>query len=55
MSATSADLSQHPHQWEAEKNELVKARDEALAQAKVNLTSTGLLPLSLTRHAIGCC
>ncbi|KZT67236.1 hypothetical protein DAEQUDRAFT_729270 [Daedalea quercina L-15889] len=30
----SAESSQAPPQWEAEKNELVKARDEALAQVK---------------------
>ena len=30
-----ADSSQPPQQWETEKNQLAKARDEALAQAKV--------------------
>ena len=34
-SAAPADPSQMPQQWDAEKNELVKARDEALTQAKV--------------------
>ncbi|TFY64347.1 hypothetical protein EVJ58_g2677 [Rhodofomes roseus] len=34
--ATSGDSSQIPQEWESEKNELIKTRDEALAQAKAS-------------------